>query len=47
MGPKRPYFPLNRSFLPDIAELGHIDPYTELYKYQVGYWDTSIDSLTL
>ena len=43
-----PYFALNRlkngiinrSFLPDIAWVGHIDPYNELYEYQVGPWAT-------
>ena len=34
-GPKRPYFALNRRFLPDIAWVGYIDPYNEHYKYQV------------
>ena len=36
IGPKSPYFALNMSFLPDIACVGHIDPYYELYKNQVG-----------
>ena len=35
IGTKRPYFALNRRFLPDIAWVGYIDPYNELYKYQV------------
>ena len=34
-GHKSPYFVQNRSFLPDIAWVGHIDPYNKLYKYQV------------
>ena len=42
IGPKKPYFALDRSFLPEITWVGHIarvdyiDPYNELYKYQVG-----------
>ena len=39
-----PYFVINRYFLPDIACVGHMDPYNELYKYQVGLWPTSIGS---
>ena len=29
---KRPYFAINRSFLPGIASVGHIDPYNEKYQ---------------
>ena len=29
IGPIRPYFAQNRWFLPDIAWVGHIDPYNE------------------
>ena len=31
---------VNRSFLPDITQVGHIDPYNELDKYQGGTKDT-------
>ena len=44
MEPKRPYFVLNWMILPDIAKVGHIDPYNELYKYQVGPKDTTSGS---
>ena len=44
IGPKSPLFALNRWFLPDIAWVGSIDPYNELYKYQFGPYNTSSGS---
>ena len=41
------YFALNRKILPDIAYVGYIDSYIELYKYQVRPKDTPSGSPVL